>query len=58
MSENKINWILDLYNDGNYDVYSYNKGDDLTDGQWIPVTMGVVACYITGLIVITKYKRR
>ena len=56
-NEKQIDWILDLYNSGDYLVLSYNTGDPSDYAEWIAVTMGVVVCYSLGLTKILKYKK-
>lgn len=52
----KVNWISDLYNSDNAQVYTWNTGDDPTTcAEWLRVSMGVLVSFMGGLIKISHY---
>ena len=58
LPEVKRDWIMDLYNEGGYEVYTKNTEDDDDCLEWLEVGIGIVACYIIGEIKIIKYRVR
>jgi hypothetical protein len=58
LEEEKTDFILDLYNHkgSRVLVLTKNKGDEDDCLDWLQISMGIVVCYLEGLIEIKDYK--